>query len=155
MDFMTDTHYLTEAGREKLAKELETLMEQQKAVTVRIEEAIKMGDLSENAEYSDAKEEQAFVVGRIAEIKNILKNSEIIKKSNDSGIISIGATVKVKFNGSQKTFTIVGSEEADPIAGLISHESPLGKAFLNHKKGDKVEVETPAGTQTFQILSVS
>jgi transcription elongation factor GreA len=152
---MTQPHYLTKAGYEKLQGELEELKERQKTVSDRIEEAIKMGDLSENAEYSDAKDEQAFVAGRIAEVKEILKNSEIIENNKkQNGEVSIGCTVELKFNGQTRTFTIVGSEEADPSEGLISHESPLGKAFLEKKAGDKVEVETPAGTTTYEILSV-
>lgn len=153
---MTTTHYLTKSGKEKLEQELLDLAERQKQVAVRIEEAIKMGDLSENAEYSDAKDEQAFVAGRIAEVKEILKNTEIIdEKSGRDGIVSIGCTVEVKANGTSMKFTIVGAEESDPTAGLISHESPLGSAFLDHKKGDKVDVQTPAGTTTYKIVSVS
>lgn len=153
---MTDKHYLTKEGLEKLEKELADLRDRRKIITQRIEEAIKMGDLSENAEYSDAKEEQAFTEGRIAEVETIIKNSEIISKGKKAdGTVGIGSTVEVKFNGSKKSFTIVGPEEVNPTEGYISHESPLGKAFLDHKKGEEVEVETPNGVTKFKILSVS
>lgn len=153
---MTNTHYLTQSGKEKLEQELLDLKERQKQVSNRIEDAIKMGDLSENAEYSDAKDEQAFVVGRIAEVQEILKNSEIIdEKSGRDGIVSIGCSVEVKAGSKKMKFTIVGAEESNPSEGLISHESPLGKSFLGHKKGDKVDVTTPAGTIQYSILDVA
>ena len=152
---MTDTHYLTKSGYKNLETELEALKERQKLVTLRIEEAIKMGDLSENAEYSDAKEEQGFVAGRMAEITAILKFSEIIAESSGKKTtVAIGCTVEVSYNGGKKIFTIVGSEESSPADGLISHESPLGKAFINHKKGDTVDVETPSGITSFKIVSI-
>jgi transcription elongation factor GreA len=153
---MTDTHYLTKSGFEKLQAEMGELKERRKTVTKRIEEAIKMGDLSENAEYSDAKEEQAFVEGRIAEIDAILKNSEMIDKNGGAkGKVALGSTVRVKLRTKEHRFTIVGPEESNPGSGFISHESPLGKAFLGCKKGDKVPVQTPSGTIEYQILSVS
>lgn len=153
---MNDVHYLTEEGKTKLLHELEDLKRRRKETTVRIEEAIKMGDLSENAEYSDAKEEQAFIEGRLVEIETILKNSELIKeKRKASDTVGIGSSVTVKMAGKEQTFRIVGSEEADPSEGLISHESPLGKAFIGHKKGEKVAVVTPRGELTYQIVSVA
>ncbi len=152
---MSDVHYLTPEGLARLEQELETLKEKRKATTLRIEEAIKMGDLSENAEYSDAKEEQAFIEGRIAEIEMVLKSAEIIKKKKSGGAISLGSKVVVKNGRAQQTFTIVGSEESDPAQGLISHESPLGKAFIGHKKEDKVTVETPRGKMVYTVLEVA
>jgi transcription elongation factor GreA len=152
---MTNAHYLTKSGYQKLEEELEELKKRKIAVADRIEEAIKMGDLSENAEYHDAKDEQAFIAGRTAEIAEILKNAEMIdEKSGRDGIVSLGCTVEVKANGKSMKFTIVGPEESAPTEGLISHESPLGKAFLNHTKGDKVDVETPAGKTIYTIVSV-
>lgn len=152
---MSDVHYLTPEGLARLEQELETLKEKRKATTLRIEEAIKMGDLSENAEYSDAKEEQAFIEGRIAEIEMVLKSAEIIKKKKNGGAISLGSKIVVKSGRAQQTFTIVGSEESDPGQGLISHESPLGKAFIGHKKEDKVTVETPRGKMVYTVLEVA
>jgi transcription elongation factor GreA len=154
---MNDVHYLTEDGKAKLLNELEELKKRRKETTLRIEEAIKMGDLSENAEYTDAKEEQAFIEGRFAEIDAVLKNSEMIKegKRKASDTVTIGSSVTVKLGSSEKTFRIVGTEEADPTQGLISHESPLGKAFLGRKKGEKIAVVTPRGESSYQIVSVS
>lgn len=152
---MNDIQYLTKEGFVKIQEELDQLKERRKAVTNRIEDAIKMGDLSENAEYSDAKEEQAFVEGRIAEIEAIIKSSEIIKKKRTHTNVSIGSTVKVKWDKFEKEFTIVGPEEADPASGIISNESPLGKAFLGAKKGDKVPVNTPRGEVMYSILEIS
>jgi len=152
---MTNTHYLTKSGYKNLEEELEELKKRKVAVADRIEEAIKMGDLSENAEYHDAKDEQAFIAGRTAEIGEILKNAQIIdEKSGRDGIVSLGCTVEVKANGKSMKFTIVGPEESNPTEGLISHESPLGKAFMDHTKGDKVEVDTPAGKTVYTISSV-
>lgn len=152
---MNDVHYLTAEGLAKLEQELDSLKEKRKATTLRIEEAIKMGDLSENAEYSDAKEEQAFIEGRIAEIESILKSSEIIKKKRSHTTVSLGSKITVKNGRQQQTFTIVGSEESDPTKGLISHESPLGKAFLGHKKDDKVTVETPRGKMVYTVVEIA
>ncbi len=152
---MSDIHYLTKAGHQKLLDELEDLSVKKKENSQRIKEAIEMGDLSENAEYSDAKDQQAFIAGRTAEIKEILKNIEIISsKKSKSGLVEIGSTIEVKSSKLAKSFTIVGAEEANPSEGLISHESPLGSAFLGHKEGDKVDVETPGGTMKFTIKSV-
>lgn len=152
---MNEVHYLTPEGQTKLQKELEELKAKRKATTLRIEEAIKMGDLSENAEYSDAKEEQAFVEGRISEIEAILKSSEIIKKKRKaSDTVSMGSKIAVKAGKMLREFTIVGTEESDPALGMISHESPLGKSFLGRKKGDKVTVETPRGAMDYLIAEV-
>ena len=153
---MTDVQYLTKDGLRKLEQELEDLSIAQKENSQRIKEAIEMGDLSENAEYSDAKDQQAFIAGRVAEIKAIIKNAEIIDKAkNTKGEIGIGSTVIAKSDKFEKTFVIVGAEEANPAEGLISHESPLGGAFIGHKKGDQVEVKTPGGIMIFKIKDVS
>jgi len=152
----TETHYLTKEGLEKLQAELEELKERRVKISNRIEEAIKMGDLSENAEYSDAKDAQAFTEGRIAELQVIIKNSEIIKKDKKSkGEVVIGCTVEADCDGDPRTFTIVGPEEADPMKGYISHESPIGKALIGSKKGDTIDVETPGGVMKCKILKIS
>lgn len=153
---MTDTYYLTKEGLKKTQAELEELKERRVQVSKRIEEAIKMGDLSENAEYSDAKDEQAFVEGRIAEVKVILKNCEIIKKdSKAKNEVVMGSTVEADCAGEKRTFRIVGIEEADPSKGYISHHSPIGSAFMGGKKGDTVDVETPGGIMKCKILKIS
>lgn len=152
---MNDVHYITAEGLAKLEQELEVLLEKRKATTLRIEEAIKMGDLSENAEYSDAKEEQAFIEGRIAEIDVLLKSSEVIKKKRHSATIGVGSKITIKSGRHEQTFTIVGSEESNPADGLISLESPLGKAFIGHKKDEKVTVETPRGKMVYTVVDVA
>ena len=152
---MSDIHYLTKDGLQKFEEELADLLRRQRLVSQRIKEAIEMGDLSENAEYSDAKDEQAFIGGRLVEVKNVIKNAQLIDgKKNSNGEIRIGSSVSVKSEQLNKTFTIVGAEEANPAEGKISHESPLGSAFIGHKKGDAVEVETPAGKMNYKITKV-
>lgn len=120
----------------------------------KITEAKAMGDLSENAAYSDAKEQQAFNEGKILELEDFLKTAVVIeKKSGD--LVRIGSSIKVEGNGKVKNYQIVGSNEADPLKGMISNESPLGRAFLGHKLGDDVIVETPAGKVSYKITAVS
>lgn len=153
---MPEIHYLTKEGLKKLKAEFEELKERRVRVSGRIEEAIKMGDLSENAEYSDAKDEQAFIAGRMAEVTIILRNYEIIKKDKKAkDEVVIGCTVEADCAGDKRTFTIVGVEEADPSKGYISHLSPIGSAFMGSKKGDTVDVETPGGIMKCKILKIS
>lgn len=152
---MSKKHLLTTEGQEKLKKELELLTgTRRKEVIERIQEAVAHGDLSENADYAQAKEEQSFIEGRIQELEEILKNAEIIK-SNGGGIVAVGSTVKVAVNGGERTYTIVGSNEANPAAGRISNESTVGANLLGSKKGDKVSIETPGGKSVYDILEIS
>ncbi|MFA6100280.1 MAG: transcription elongation factor GreA [Patescibacteria group bacterium] len=149
-------HYLSPEGLEKLKAELQEL----KTVRVReaagrIEAAKALGDLKENSEYHSAKDEMAFIRGRVQEIEETLKNTTVIEDVGGSSIVRIGSTVEVEARGVTRSYKIVGSEEADPVNGLISNESPMGKAFLNHSKDDQVEVETPGGVVTFSILKIS
>ncbi|OGL88316.1 transcription elongation factor GreA [Candidatus Uhrbacteria bacterium RIFCSPLOWO2_02_FULL_49_11] len=150
--------YLTKEGYEKLKEELRTLKTvKRKEVAWRIQQAKELGDLSENAEYTEAKNEQAFLEGRIAELENVIKNAEIISsvKRPAGGMVEVGAHIQVKTeDGKETEFTIVGSQEADPKSGIISNESPLGRAFLGHMVGDKVEVQVPKGIATYQIVKV-
>lgn len=149
--------FYTKEGLERLKEELEYLeTARRKQVAARIKEALQQGDLSENAEYAEAKDEQAFVEGRIAELKETVKNAQIIEKSKGGATeVTLGTTVKIKnAEGEEKEYTIVGSGEADPMNGLISNESPIGKAFLGKKKGDKVEVQTPGGTHEYDIVEL-
>lgn len=121
----------------------------------KIDDARQMGDLSENAEYHAAREELAWMQSRINEINLILDNAKVITQaSNSSGFVNIGSTITVKINGRKKEFTIVGAQEANPLLGKISNESPLGSAFLGKKKGDKVEVKTPGGMQIYEIAEI-
>ena len=115
-----------------------------------------MGDLSENAEYSEAKEQQALNESRIAELEETFKNAETIDdRHSRSNVVQIGSTIKVKNGKIERTLTIVGSNEADPSEGRISNESPLAMSFLGHKVGEKVEVETPKGKVEYLVLSIS
>ena len=151
-----DIVYLTGEGLDKLTKELEYLKNiKRKEVSKRIQEAKEYGDLSENAEYAEAKDEQAVVETRIMELENLIKNSQVIQSSKKGDIVRIGSVIKVTINGGEKTYSIVGSQEADPLNGKISNESPLGKAFLGKKIGDSVSVRTPGGTQEFVIRAIS
>jgi len=155
---MTDQkiQYLSQEKIEELQEEAKNIKEEKiPGIAKRIDEAKQMGDLSENAEYHSAREDMAWAQSRAKEIQHILDNSEIITKtSNSSGSVNIGSTVLVKFDGNTKEFTIVGPQEAEPVNGLISNESPLGTAFLGKKKGDQVEVEAPAGVVKYKIKEV-
>ncbi len=147
--------YVSQEGLDKLRAELQQLKSvSRKDAVAKIEAAKALGDLSENADYHEAKNELAFIDGRIQVIEETLKNVSIIEEGSSS-VVRVGSTLDVESKGSRKTFKIVGSNEADPTQGLISNESPLGAAFLGHTKGEHVEVTTPAGTQTYTILSVS
>ncbi len=150
---------LTQAGFEEIEKELKELEELKlPEVIKRVETARGYGDLSENAEYHSAKEDQELVETRIADLKAVLQNSTIVKHTNKTSIVGMGSqvTVAVKSGKSRRklTLTIVGEFEADPKAGKISSASPLGKALLNKKKGDEVEVEAPAGKMSYEILEI-
>ncbi|HBH16703.1 MAG: Transcription elongation factor GreA [Parcubacteria group bacterium GW2011_GWD2_43_10] len=148
--------YLTREGLAKLKVELKQLKTvKRKEIALRIQEAKELGDLSENAEYAEAKSEQGFIEGRIIEIENTLKNAVVISEEKSSGLVKVGSSLKVKTNDNEMTLTIVGSNEANPGNGLISNESPLGQALLGHKVGDQVEVKVPAGVVKYKILSIS
>ena len=147
--------YFSPEGLEKLKEELNNRIEVLRPeIAVRIKEAKELGDLSENAEYDAAKDAQASNEGRIEEIKNILENAVIIESTNGSGIVRVGSSVKVESKNGTQTFVIVGAAESDPVKGFISNESPLGAAFLGHKKGDKIEGKTPKGVTEYKILEV-
>jgi transcription elongation factor GreA len=153
---MTSPTYLTQVGLDKIREELHDLKtKKRKEIAWRIQEAKELGDLSENAEYSEAKNAQAFIEGRIAELEQILKSTVIIDETTPRDTVSIGTTIAVEFDDARKqTFTIVGSNEADPALGKISNESPLGKAFLGHKVGEVVTLAVPKGSATATILSI-
>lgn len=123
-------------------------------IAARLEHAKTLGDLSENAEYQEAKEEQSLVELQIAELEERILNARVIQKNWRTDIVSVGSTVRVSSNHGEETFIIVGSEEANPAEGKISNESPMGKAFLGAKVGDITEVKTPAGTVTYKILEI-
>lgn len=149
--------YLTKDGLEKLEEELHNLItDKRKKVAQRIKEAKEYGDLSENSEYEEAKNEQAFIEGRIAEVKNMLKNSVLISgKIKSKEKVSIGSKVTIEVEGELTDFIIVGSTEASPTEGRISNESPIGQALLDKKVGDEVEVEVPAGKLIYKIKKIN
>lgn len=119
-----------------------------------IDEAKQQGDLSENAEYHQAREDMSWAQGKLKKIEQIINNSQIIVNKK-TGVVSVGSKILVQINGLKKTYSIVGPQEIDPAKGLISNESPLGEAFLGHGVGDNVEVNVPSGKMTFQILEVN
>jgi len=155
---MADQVMLTEEGFEKLENELEYLeTEKRREVAKRIKVAREFGDISENSEYDDAKNEQAFVEGRIQEIKNMLNNAHVVKDEEVTDkMVNLGTTVMLHDLDSDEkiSYTLVGSAEADPLNNKISNESPIGKAILGHAIGDQVKVETPAGEVEYQIISI-
>ncbi len=147
--------YLTHDGLEKLRAELEQLVNVRRAeVAARIHDAKEHGDLAENAEYEDAKNEQAFVEGRIQTLESLIRNAVLIDEHHSSDHVQIGSTVSVDSPDGKETFHIVGSAEADPGAGRISNESPVGRALLGHRKGDKVVVHVPSGDFTYTIVRI-
>lgn len=149
---MKKTYQITQEGRKELEAELEELKGRRGEIADKIAEARDYGDLSENAEYDSAREEQGLVETRIAEIEDILQNAEIIKIKS-SNKVHVGSTVEVK-NGKTFTYTIVGPVEADPMSGKISNESPLGVALMDKTVGDKATITTPKGEITYTIVSL-
>lgn len=150
--------YLTREGFEKLQVELDDLRNnRRKEIAVRLQEAMEDGELIENAEYEDAKNEQAFVEGRIKDLELLLATARIIDEGeNEQGFIQVGTTVTVQEGENEpETYMIVGPAEADPILGRISNESPIGRALINHKAGDTVKVEAPGGSYKVVIIKTS
>jgi transcription elongation factor GreA len=151
----TKTTYISKDGLDKLRMELdEMLAVRRPEVAQRIHDAKEHGDLSENAEYEDAKNEQAFVEGRIQALESMIKNATLIDENTSTDHVQIGSTVKVTGDDGDETFMIVGSAEAKPSDGRISNESPVGRALLGRKKGDKVVVQVPAGDFAYKILEI-
>lgn len=153
---MSKKYLLTPQGLTKLNEELKYLInEKRKEVIERIKEAAAHGDLSENADYAQAREEQSFIEGRIQEIEDIIKNAEIIAAASGHSLVTIGSTIVVKVKDQEKKYTIVGSNEANPAEGKISNESLVGKALLGRKVGDKVTIPAPAGEMEYEIISIN
>jgi len=123
-------------------------------VAQRLKQAKEYGDLSENSEYAEARDEQANVETRIFELEELLKNAVVIEKTESNGVVQVGSVITIKKGNKMSIYTIVGKYEAKPEEGRISDESPLGKAFLKHKVGDKITVTTPAGQMTYEILKI-
>lgn len=150
--------YLTKEGLEELKKEYEDLSKNKRPLVLeRVSQARSMGDLSENAEYVAAREELSFIDGRIDELEELLNQAVLIVETHTKGnnhVVKLGSKVSVTIKGKKEEFTVVGEWEADPHEKKISHESPLGKALMGKKVGEKVEVEAPAGTVSYTIVAV-
>lgn len=149
--------FITQTGLDKLKEELNHLKTtKRQEIAKRIQDAKELGDLSENAEYSEAKEQQALNEARVSEIEDTIKSANVIDDRHaKSNVVHIGSTIIVKCGKSERTFTIVGSNEANPLEGRISNESPLAKSFLGHKAEDKITVETPKGKVIYSIINIS
>ena len=148
--------YFSKAGLEKLKAELEERKTTLRPdISKKISEAKEQGDISENAEYAEAKDLQAFNEGRIEELENLLKEAAVVEKVKSSDVVVVGSTVKVESpKVGVKEFTIVGASESSPSNGFISNESPLGQAFLGRKEGEDCEVLTPGGKVKYKILEI-
>ena len=147
---------ISQEGYNKIKEELEYLTAtKRKEIAARIERAKELGDLSENAEYSEAKDSQALNEGRVIELTNILKNVTIVQHRSSNKEVVMSSKVLAQNNSKEKEYTIVSFNEADPLTGKISNESPLGVAFLGRKKGDLVTVETPKGVVKYRIIKIT
>ncbi|MGD2026355.1 MAG: transcription elongation factor GreA [Anaerolineales bacterium] len=153
---MTEEYYLTKDGAEKMRDELEDMKSRQREeLSKRLRFAIQQGDLSENADYHKAKEDQAFLEGKIREYEEILAGAKIIKEGNSNGVVDIGTHITIQEDSfPEEKYYMVGPKEANPQEGRISHESPIGKALIGHKVGDVVKVKTPAGEMKLKILKI-
>lgn len=146
---------VTQAGLESLKAELTDLVEIKRPQLVkRLERARQEGDLSENSDYTNAKEELEFLDGRIDELNEVVNNAEIIEEGASGDTVEVGTTVILTSNGDRHEFKIVGEWEADPMKKLISNESPLGKQLVGKKVGEKVEVEAPAGVINYKVIEI-
>ena len=155
---MSESTYLTAEGAEELKQELGRLVNVRRPeLAQKLKEAVAQGDLKENADYHDAKEQQAFNEGRIQYLENILRSAVIINNNGATDIVQIGAEVTIREEGfdEDETYMIVGAAEASPREGKISHESPIGAALLGQKKGAEVKVKTPGGTTIFKIRKIN
>lgn len=151
---MKKMYQITDDGKKELESELDDLKGRRGAIADKIAEARDFGDLSENAEYDSAREEQGLVESRVAEIEDILLNAEIIKSSKSSKV-SLGSKVELKTDGKLASYILVGPVEADPLEGKISNESPLGVALMGKKVGDSATITTPKGKIDYEIVKIS
>ena len=153
---MPEPAYLTAEGLAQIKAELEQLTGPRRTeLAARLHSAIQMGDLSENADYHQAKEDQGFLEGRIQELEYLIRNAVIIKNNVNRDTVGIGSHITIQEgNDPAETYHMVGPKEADPRNGRISHESPIGRALVDRRVGDEVEVETPAGKIKFKILKI-
>ena len=149
------SEYLSAEGLEKVKKELHELKtKKRQEIAARLEHAKSLGDLSENAEYQETKEEQSLVESKIIELEDIIREAVLIK-GHRTDQVAVGSTVRVSSERGEETYMIVGSEEASPAEEKISNESPMGKAFLDHKVGETVQVRTPRGVIEYRIVEIT
>jgi transcription elongation factor GreA len=149
-------NYITKEGLEKLEQELEYLVNtKRREIAERIRHAASYGDLSENFAYSSAKEEQGMTEQKIAELQDTIRSSLVVEKAASTGKVQLGSVVVVKTNSAKLTFTITGPQEADPMQGKLSAESPLGKLLVGKKKGDSFELKAPGAVIKYMILDIS
>lgn len=152
---MDHANYVSEEGLADVKKELEELKtKKRQEVADHLKRAKEYGDLSENSEYVEAREEQSQVEKRIFELEEFIKNAVVIKKTTGAKKVQVGSNVVVKKGGKSFSYMIVGSSESDPMGGKISNESPMGKAFLNREVGDEVKVHTPGGVISYEISKI-
>jgi transcription elongation factor GreA len=154
---MSEEVYLTPEGQADLKRELDELITiKRPELAIKLKEAVAEGDLKENANYHDAKEQQAFIEGRIQYLENILRSATIISNDGPTDEVRIGSEVTIREDGSDEdeSYMIVGAAEANPREGKISQKSPIGQALLGRKIGDKVKVQTPSGTTVFKVRDI-
>lgn len=150
-----EKNYLTKEKLSQLKEELEKLkMKTRREVAERLKRAKEYGDLSENSEYAEAKDAKASLEAKIFELENVVRTAVIIEKNKRKDIVGIGSDVRVKRDGATMVYGIVGSEDADPAKNLISHKSPIGKAFIGKKAGDVVSIATPRGNVRYTIIGI-
>ena len=147
--------YLTSAGLKELKEELAVLVDKKRPKLIkRVATARSHGDLSENSEYTAAREDLAFIEGRVEELEELITKAKVIQNKKGVSEVKLGCKVTVKVNGKKQTFEVVGEWEADPLEQKISHTSPLGQALIGKKKGDKIEIEVPAGKVKYHIQKI-
>lgn len=147
--------FITPEGLEKLKQELNELRTVKRPELIqRIQDAKELGDLSENADYQSAKEEQSFIEGKIMDLEDLVKNAVIVKRAKSNGKVGIGSEVKIKSGSAEFQYIITGSNESDPLSGKISNESPLGQAIMDRSAGDEFLITTPNGEMRYKILEV-
>jgi len=150
-----DSKYLTQEGLDKLKKELEYLKKEGRIqVAEELKEAISFGDLSENAAYDEAKDNQAAIEGKILDLERLISSAIVIQDNENTGWVQIGSYVTIKQGNDEERYHVVGEEEANPMAGMISFKSPLGLALMNKPKGAEVEIKTPKGSLKYKILKI-
>lgn len=152
---MEEKNYLSKERYEELLRELDNLKtEGRKKIADRLKNAKELGDLSENSEYQEARQDQDYLEQKINQLENIIRSSEVIKKSSTQDIVGIGSKVKVRRDGTTLIYKIVGSNEANPSLGLISNESPIGMSLLGKRVGEEVTINTPKGDVAYKILGI-